>query len=440
MIESVNIINLEKIENLAHKLTLEIPESDIEAKLDIEASELAKTKQIKGYRKGKVPVAVIKQMFGQELRARILSQLMDQHFGLAAKEKGLKVASMPAYALLPSESEGLTRFSASFEIMPDIKLPSFKGLKVVCQKAEVNDEAVDRMLDKFREQHGQWEKVERAAALGDQVNMNFVGKLDGVPFEGGSADGSDLELGAGQFIEGFEDGLVGLSAGESKTLDLTFPKQYHAEELAGKAVTFDVSINHVNGKQLPELNEAFIKQLGINSGSVDELRTELRSTMEREAKKGEQQKAKQAVFDALSEKASFDLPLSLIDQEIMQMQKDMEKRMLESGGSKDKMPELPRGIFEEQATQRVKLGLLVTEIIKQHDIKVDEARLDETIATLAEQYQDAKQVIQWYNEHPEERQKLSSVVLEDQVVDLVKEKAKISEEIVTYEALLNQEQ
>ena len=376
-------------------------------------------------------------MFGQELRQNILAHLMDRAYGQALEEKSLQAVSMPSFALIPDGKAKMLTFSATFEIMPEIKLPAFKKLKVTRQVTSIDDVAVTSMLDKFRTQHGEWHAVERAAQMGDQVNLDYVGKLKGEPFEGGTAQDAELELGTGQFIEGFEEGLVDASIGDAMTLNLTFPKPYHSEALAGQKVTFDVKINGIKARELPELNEAFIQKLGIESGKLEDLQSELRSTMEREAEKASQQQVKSAVFKSLEEAASFDLPKALIDQEVHQMQQDMQQRFLSSGGTQDQLPDLPKTLFEAQATQRVKIGLLVAEVIKQHEIKVDQTRVDETIAKLAQQYQDAKEVIQWYNENDKERQKLASVVLEDQVVDLILDQAKVSEESVAYEALIN---
>ncbi len=437
MSEAISVKKIEKGDGLTRKILIEIPAAAMTEKLDKEAKQLAKTKSLKGYRRGKVPLSVIKKMFGDELRRNILVELMEQAFEQALQEKDLRIASNPVYEEVLATKDDVIAFSASFEVLPDIKLPVFKKLKVTCIRTEVNDEAVNHVLERFRRQLGKWKVVERKAQKGDLVNMDYVGKLKGEAFDGGTARSVDLELGSKQFIEGFEEGLIGLKAGDEKDLKLKFPKTYHAEEVAGQKVTFEIKIHAVKSCEPAALDESFVREIGIASGKLEDLQTELLNTMVREAEEASKHHAKRAIFVALREQAKFDLPNALVDQEIHRMRHDIQQQFIKSGVKQAKIPELPRDILEVEAKQRVKTGLLLAETIKQHELKVDEERVDEAIVSLAHQYQDANEVIQWYNDNIEERRKLASVILEDQVVDLIRSQAKITEKFVDYEELLN---
>jgi trigger factor len=433
----VKVKKVEKLKQLERKLLVEIPEQKITEACHAELLKLAKTQSLKGFRKGKVPMSVVKKRFGQDVKMDIIRQLMQQYFYMAIQQEKLQPASAPAFDIVSEEPAKPLVFSAIFEVYPDIKLPTLKSLKVNHHVTEINAEAVTEMLEKLRKQHGEWADVDRASQEGDQVNMNYVGKLKGEAFEGGTANDANLELGSKQFIPGFEEGLVGLKAGDEKDVKLKFPKEYHAENLAGKAVVFEVKINKVQGKTLPELDETFVKKLGIESGKIDDLSAEIESTMIRESQKASQHQVKQEIFKAFADKAKVDIPNAMLDQEIAAMQDDMKTRLQQQGQASQNLPDFPREHFEEQAKQRVKLGLLINALIAEQGLKVDDEKMKQRIAEVAAQYDDPQEVISWYEQHEEQRRKLESLVLEDQVVEFMLNSAKITEKNVTYEELMN---
>jgi len=431
-------VKVKKIERLEHSLETQFPKEELDALVEQEYQRLSKTQSIKGYRKGKVPMSAIKQHYGAGVKQQMMEQLMQRYFITALEEKDLHAASPAHYELTNLDDKGVVKFNARFEVYPTVKLPKISKLAITKNACDLDDAATERMVLKLREQQASWEKVDRVAQNGDRVLMDYVGKLNDEPFEGGTADGAHLTLGAKQFIDGFEDGLVGIKTGESRSLNLTFPKEYHAEKLAGQAVVFDVTVHAVEEQKLPEADAEFVKKLGLASGEMSDLVKELETTMVRESTKAIQGKAKQAVFDALSDQCEFDLPHAMIDREIASLQDDMRKRFEQQGMKPNQLPELPREHFEDQANKRVKLGLIMAELIRQNDIKPEQSHIDKKIDEIAAQYQDGDQVKQWYHSHPEEMEKLKSVVVEDIAIDWVLEQAKVTEEKVDYESLMQQ--
>ena len=431
-------IKVKKIERLEHTLETNLPKAELNELIEQEFTRLAKTQDIKGYRKGKVPVSAIKQHYGNSVKQSMLEHLMEKYFVLSLKEKDLHAASPAQYEVINDEGDDTIRFSARFEVFPTIKLPKMSKLSITKPVCQLDDAATERMINKLREQQASWEKEDRAAKEGDRLLMDYVGKLNDEPFDGGTAEGAHLTLGAKQFIEGFEEGLIGVKAGEARSLNLTFPKAYHAEKLAGQAVVFDVTVHEVQAQILPEANEAFVKQLGIESGDIADLTKELESTMQRESTKAVTMKAKQAVFDALSEKCDFDLPHAMVDREIASLQQEMMRRFEQQGMKPNQLPELPREHFEDQANKRVKLGLIMSELVQENKMEPSEAQVLAKIDEIAVQYQDGEQVKQWYHSHPEEMDKLKSVVVEDMAIEWVLEQAKVTEENVDYETLMQQ--
>lgn len=431
-------IKVKKIERLEHSLEAQFPKAELDTLVEQEYQRLSKTQTLKGYRKGKVPVSAIKQHYGAAVKQQMAEQLMQKYFLSALQEKNLHAASPAHYQMINPDDKGQVKFSARFEVYPTIKLPKMTKLAITKPVCELDDATTERMITKLREQQASWEKVDRAAQEGDRVLMDYVGKLNGEAFDGGTADGAHLTLGAKQFIDGFEDGLIGIKSGESRSLPLTFPKEYHAEHLAGQDVVFEVKVHEVEAQKLPEADAEFVKKLGLASGEIAELVKELETTMERESAKAVQAKAKQAVFDALAEQCDFDLPHAMVDREIATLQQDMRRRFEQQGMKPNQLPELPREHFEDQASKRVKLGLIMSELIQVNKIEPEQAQVDAKIDEIAAQYQDGEQVKQWYHSHPEEMDKLKSVVVEDIAIDWVLAQAKVTEEKVDYESLMQQ--
>jgi len=321
-------------------------------------------------------------------------------------------------------------YIATFEVYPEVALAGFEDISVERLESEVTDADVDTMLDTLRKQNTRFEAVERAAENGDQVTIDFVGKIDGEAFQGGTANGTNLVLGSGRMIPGFEEGLVGAKAGDSLTLNVTFPEDYQNLDLAGKAAEFETTVQAVAAPVLPELDDEFFAQFGVTEGGLDGFRAEVRKNMERELRQAIKTKVKAQVMDGLLESNTVEVPKALISSEIDRLR---EQAAQQFGGANFDVSQLPAELFEEQAKRRVSLGLIVAEVVKQNDIKPDNDRVRAMVEELASAYQEPEQVVNWYYQNEQQLGEIQSVVLEEQVVDTVLQKAQVTDKKVAYE-------
>ncbi|MEQ9508452.1 MAG: trigger factor, partial [Alloalcanivorax xenomutans] len=290
---------------------------------------------------------------------------------------------------------------------------------------------VDEMIETLRSQCSDFAEVDRAAEQGDRVNIDYKGLKDGEAFEGGSAEGQNLELGSGSMIPGFEDGIVGMKAGEEKDIDVTFPEEYHSEELKGQAVVFQIKVNKVEAKALPEVDAEFMKAFGVEDGDLETFKTEVRNNMERELKNAVSGKVKEQTMDGLAKLHEFDLPAALIKQEIDRMRQQMVQQF--GGGQQFDASMLPEELFRDQAERSVRLGLVVRAILEKNDLKPDADRVKARVEDIAAQYEQPQELINWIYNNPQQLQQIEGAVLEDQVVDLVLEGAKVEEKTMSYQ-------
>jgi trigger factor len=321
-------------------------------------------------------------------------------------------------------------YVATFEVYPEITLGDFAEIKVERIESEVRDEDLENMLDILRKQNTQFAVAERAAESGDQLKVDFVGKVDDEPFQGGTASNTEIVLGSGRMIPGFEDGLVGAKAGDSVTLKVTFPEDYQNLELAGKPAEFDVIVHSVSAPALPELDDEFFAKFGVEEGGIEAFRSEVRKNMERELRQAIKTKVKTQVMDGLLATNSIDVPKALVSTEIDRLR---EQAVQQFGGANIKPEQLPAELFEEQAKRRVSLGLVVADVVKQNDIKPDNDRVRAMVEELASAYQEPEQVVNWYYQNEQQLAEIQSVVLEEQVVDTVLQKAQVTTKQVPYE-------
>ncbi len=431
-------VSIETTTGLERRMTVGIPAEQVESEVTKRLQEAARTVRLNGFRKGKVPLKVVKQRFGAGVRQEVIGEVMSRSFYDAIQQEDVRPAGQPA--IEPKEmTEGKdVEFVATFEVYPEITLGDIAGFEIEKLTAEVQDADIDKMIDTLRQQQASWSDVERPAAIGDQVNIDFTGTKDGEEFEGGKAEGQKLELGTGSMIPGFEDGIVGMQAGEEKVLSLTFPDDYHSEDLKGAAVEFQVKVNSVAEKTLPELDEEFYSKYGIEGKDEAEFRAEVRKNMERELKNAAKTKVKNQVMDKLIEAHQVDLPKALISGEIETLRNQM---MQQFGGAQPNMDLkslLPDDMFKEQAERRVALGLIVAEIVKAADIKVDSDRVRAMIDEMASTYQEPEEVVNYYYSNQQLLASVESAVLEDQVVDHVLDGAKVTETASTYEEVVKQ--
>ncbi len=430
-------VSIETTSGLERRMTVGIPAEQVETEVQKRLQQAAKTVRMNGFRKGKVPLKVVKQQYGAGVRQEVLGEVMSRSFYEAVQKEDVKPAGQPA--IEPKEmGEGKDiEFTATFEVYPEVTLGEFSGFEITKLNAEVTDADVVTMIDTLQKQQATYEEVDAAAADANQVNIDYVGTKDGEAFEGGTAEGQNLVLGSNSMIPGFEDGVVGMKAGEEKVLALSFPEDYHAEELKGAAVEFKVKVNTVSEQKLPELNDEFFAKFGVEEGGEDKFREDVKNNMERELKNAAKTKLKNQVMDALIGAHELELPKALVAGEVEALRGQM---MQQFGGQ---MPEgmdmtslLPDEMFTEQAERRVSLGLIVGEVVKASDLKVDADRVRGMVEEMASTYQDPEEVVNYYYNNREMLASVESVVLEDQVVDHILDTAKLVEQDSTYEEVI----
>jgi trigger factor len=360
----------------------------------------------------------------------VVGELMNQNYYAAINQESLRPAGQPKIEATSIEEGEDLEFTAIFEVYPEIELPDFTKLSAERVTAKINESDIDNMIETLREQRLTWETVERPAADEDRVNIDFVGRLDGEEFEGGKAEGTDLLLGSGQMIAGFEAGIDGKSAGEKFTLPLTFPEKYHSTELAGKAVEFDISLNRVSEKVLPEINESFYESFGIEEGDNDAFRAEVMNNMDRELRAASRSKLKSKVADAVVSLVDIDVPESLVTAEIQGLREQALQQM--GGGQNIDTSMLPDDLFKEKASRRVVLGLVLGEVIKAQELKADPEKVREAVEELASTYEVPEEVVNWYYNNKEELAGIESTVMENQVFDYIIDQAQVVDKVVSY--------
>lgn len=430
-------VSVETTQGLGRRLSITVPADTIKQAVKKELINAAKSVRIDGFRKGKVPMNIVEQRYGASVRQDVLGEAMQRSFVDAIIKEKINPAGAPNY--VPGEykeGEDFT-FAVEFEVYPEVELKGLENIEVEKPVVEVNDEDVDAMLDTLRKQQATWKETDRAAEAEDRVTVDFTGSIDGEEFEGGKASDFVLAMGQGRMIPGFEEGLVGHKAGEEFSIDVNFPEDYHAENLKGKAAKFAIVLKKVEERELPELTEEFIKRFGVADGSVAGLRTEVRKNMERELKGAVRNRIKSQAIEGLVSANEIDVPAALIDGEIDVLRRQAAQRF---GGNEKQALELPRELFEEQAKRRVVVGLLLGEVISSNDLKADEDRVKTLIEEMASAYEDPSEVIEFYSKNKELMNNMRNVALEEQAVEALLAKAKVTEKATTFSELMNQTQ
>jgi trigger factor len=423
-------VSVETTSGLERRMTVGIPADRIENEVNKRLQQTAKRARVDGFRPGKVPMSVIRKRFGASAHQEVIGEVIQSSFYEAIMQEKLNPAGAPSVEPKSMEAGKDFEYVATFEVYPEVTLAGFEAISVERPESEVTEADVDTMLETLRKQNTRFEAVERAAENGDQVTIDFVGKIDGEAFQGGTANGSNLVLGSGRMIPGFEEGLVGAKAGDSLTLKVTFPEDYQNLDLAGKAAEFETTVQAVAAPALPELNDEFFAQFGVNEGGLEGFRAEVRKNMERELRQAIKTKVKGQVMDGLLKTNTVEVPKALISNEIDRLR---EQAVQQFGGANIQASQLPAELFEEQAKRRVSLGLIVAEVVKQNDIKPDNDRVRAMVEELASAYQEPEQVINWYYQNEQQLGEIQSVVLEEQVVDTVLQKAQVTDKKVAYE-------
>ncbi len=424
-------ISLEATSGIERKLTITLPAEAIDGEVNKRLQDLSRRVRLDGFRPGKVPMKVVKRRYGEGARQEVLGEMMQSSFFEAIQEQQLNPAGAPLVETASDTSEGFT-FIATFEVYPEITLSDFAEITVERPVAEVQESDIDEMLNTLRQQSATFEAVERVAELGDRLTFDYTGTKEGESFEGGSAENATLELGSGRMIPGFEDGLLGVAVDEERTLSLTFPDDYHAQELAGQAVEFACKVHKVETQVLPELNDEFYARFGVSEGGLEGFRREVSKNMERELRQAIKNKVKNQVMDGLLETHQLEVPSTLVTQEVDRMREQAVQQFGGAQGSFDPK-QLPAELFEADAKKRVALGLLIGDVVKQRDIKVDDERVRGMIEEMASAYQEPQQVIDWYYSSDEQLSQIKYVVLEEQVVDTILDAAQVNEKTCSYQ-------
>lgn len=434
-------VNVETLEKLERKITLELPLDAIQKEVDVRLKRMARQVKMDGFRPGKVPLSVVEQRYGYSVQYEVVNDQVGQAFSAAAAEAALRIAGAPRISEKEGEApEGKLVFEAVFEVFPDVKINDLSAAEIEKVTAEVDDAAIERTLDILRKQRRTFAvRAEGEAAQdGDRVTIDFEGKIDGVPFEGGKAEGFQFIVGDGQMLKEFEDAVRGMKAGESKTFPLNFPEDYHGKEVAGKTADFLVTLNKVEAAQLPEVNEEFVKSLGIEDGTVESLRTDIRKNLEREAKFRLQARNKAAVMEALVANAELDLPKASVSAEVERLVENARADLKQRGiPDVDKAP-IPAELFQDQAERRVRLGLVVAELVKANDLAAKPEQIEAHINDLAASYERPEDVVRWYKGDNRRLAEMEAVVIENNVVDFVLGQAKVTDKAITFEELMGQ--
>jgi len=419
-------------------MTVSVPEERIADQVKDRLKELVRTVKIDGFRPGKVPFGVVQKRFGPRVREEVMGEVLRTSFSEALSAEELRPVGEPSIEPGNIEPGNGMSYTATFEVYPAIEIAPVEDLKIEKPVCEIGDADLTKMIETLRDQHKTWNPVERESADGDQVTIDFEGKLDGEVFEGGTAENFELVLGLGQMIDGFEEGLFGKTAGAETVLELKFPENYQAQHLAGKDVQFNVTVKQVAEPVLAELNDEFFAKFGVTEGGEEAFRKEVLENMERERERALQRKFNTAVLDTVAAANELPLPQALVAAEIQRMQQQALQSMMQRGAPPENFdPAAMADMFQEPAKKRVKLGLLMAEMIKTAGITADPAKVRETIETMAASYEDSAAVMKWYYEEPQRLQEIEAMCLEDEAVKWIVGRAEVSEVPISFDDLMN---
>ncbi len=421
---------LETLDGLSRRMTLNLNPAEIEAEVSKRLTKIARNTRMDGFRPGKAPLKLVAARYAGEVRGEVLGDALQRQFSQAAQEHNLNVAGYPSFSAGENGA-----FIATFDVFPQIAVGDVSAIKVTRPSVEVSDADVDRTLDVLRKQRVQYQAVDHAAREGDRVHIDYTGTIGGEAFQGGDAKDFPVILGEGRTLKEFEGSLMGMKAGESKAFDVTFPADYFAKELAGKTATFTATVNAVHEARLPEVDEAMAQSLGIHEGGVAKLREEIRGNLAREAKRRIQARVKEQVLGGLLEVTPFNVPASLV---AMEQRALMEKAVadLKTRGMREQDIQMRDEIFEPQARRRVALGLLMDELVRANGITAGAEQVQALVDEFAQSYEDPSEVVAWYHQDSHRLNEARALVLEENIVNWVLERAQVSDMSLTLEQLM----
>ena len=437
-------VTTEAVSGVARRLNVSVPTSRVNEQFEARLKRTAKTVKINGFRPGKVPLNVVRREYGAGIYQEVVNDVIRDSVFEAIQQEKINAVGMPNIEKVENKDDALV-FEATVEVYPEVEVKAFADLEIERKSSEINDKDVDVMIENLQKQRAAWVETKGMAKKDMQVTFDFEGTVDGEKFEGGTAEDFKLVLGSGRMIPGFEDGIIGMKKGEEKVIDVTFPEDYQAENLAGKAAQFKITVKLVEKQKLPEIDAEFLKTFGVTEEEgVDKLKADVRKNMEREVRNGLRNQVKQAAFDALVAANEIEVPSAMVAQEIDRQRQQMIQQFTQQFGAQGAKAfdssMLPDELFKEQAEKSVKLGVLVSKVLADAKLEVDQARVDAYIDDMASSYEDPTEVIEYFKNDKQQRAQIEAVILEDQVVDHILAAAKVTDVAVSYEDLLKEQQ
>ncbi len=431
-------VSVETLKGLERKMTISVPSEKVEEEVSLRLRNLARKAKVDGFRPGKVPMHVVQKRFSESVREEVARDMVQSTLFEALKTNDLVPAGNPAVEPELLESGKDFKYTAVFEVFPEIQVKELDKSEVEIVSADVKDSDLDAMIDKLREQNKEWHDVSRAVAKDDKAIINFEGFLGDKAFEGGKAEDFEIVVGSGSMIPGFEDGIIGAKKDKEFDIKVNFPQDYNHSELAGKEATFKITVKNVMEGKLPKLDETFAAKFNVKEGTVEALKQDIKENMTRELERKVNAMNRERIFDKLLEKNEFDLPVSLIDQEIGHLKHEMFHRIFgNEHRENEQIPDFPREMFEEQAKRRVQLGLLFSEYVKKHELVADKARVDAMIEKFASAYEDPAELRAWYQGNKERLGEIEALVMEEVVAEKIIEDAKVVKKTMKYDAVMN---
>jgi len=424
---------------LERRIDMSVSLVEVETEVAERLKRLGRTVKMAGFRPGKVPVKMVEQSYGPQVRNEVLGDKVESAFTKTVQEQNLRVAGYPKIEPKETSAEGTMEFTATFEVFPEVVVGSLSEVSIERPVLTVSDAEVDRTIEVLRKQRATFEKADRASQEGDRVVIDFTGRKDGEVFEGGQASDFPVVLGGGQMLPDFDNALRGLSAGETKTFDLTFPADYNAQQLAGQTVQFEITLKTVESPVLPEVDEAFAKTLGVTSGDLTEMRAEIKTNLEREVSRRIRGRLRDQALDVLSKACAFEVPQALVDSESERMVEAARQDLVKRGVDVKNVP-VEKSWFTDQAVSRIKLGLIVAEIVGKNGLQARPDQVRARVDEMAQTYEQPQEVVRWYYSKPENLRDIEDAVVEENVVEWVMGQAKVFDKVFTFEELMEAKQ
>ncbi|HEX7954236.1 MAG TPA: trigger factor [Burkholderiales bacterium] len=432
--------NLETLSSLERRLSVTLPLDKVNTEVESRLKRLASTVKLHGFRPGKVPMKIVEQQFGGQVRQEVLGDAVQQSFGEAVREKNLRVAGYPRIEVKPGDGPAdKFEYVATFEVYPEVAVGALGQVKIERPVVAIADAEVDKTIDILRKQRTHYHPTDRAAQADDRVIMDFRGTLDGQAFDGGAGTDQNALLGSGQLLPDFEKNLVGMKAGESKEFDVHFPDDYHGKEVAGKDAHFAVQVKEVQAPHVPEADAAFARSLGVADGDLEKMRADVKANLEREVKRRADTRVKDQVMKSLLEATKVEVPRSLLEMEIERLMQNMRHDLEQRGLKADQIP-MPKEAFEPEAVRRVSLGLILAEMVKVHKLEAKPDQIKAVIQEYAQSYEKPEEVVRWYYQQPERLREVESIVLEDNVVQWALSNARVEDKPTPFDELMGNAQ